>query len=127
MYYYHATEIDPRSGLWRFARTDDHHLTPVGYCERCGGHATASAAQAHYHQYLVDTANLDGERPWRERPCEARTGPGCDRSTVCAEPDTRVVRVGPGLALSFALCDAHRNRDSLSDLIPLPRFLVSAS
>lgn len=92
------------NGRWLFVCRGNGRLLPLGYCsERCR-HASQREAEAHYLEYLADTADLGGRWAGKDYRCEA-----------CGEWTERYAALECGVVLP--LCGAHLDRAALGRLI----------
>ena len=121
MSYWRAVEIlDPNTklgtGRWHYTCTSTHGITiPVGYCAepQCKGHPTPELAEAHWFEYEVDKAEF-----WEDHDTQKRCA-----IPRCAVWTTGRARFGVVYAFSedLVLCDLHRDKTNLRDVIELRR------
>jgi hypothetical protein len=149
MNYYGSRQVadGPNEGRWHYTCRNDGRIWPVGYCssiqtcpnaeqssfcqidcqlchgkryvdvdEPCPGHDTAEEAAEHCRQYVLDTATYDHEFQSAER-CEAD---GCECWTAGA------ARTGHPQRQDVFLCDEHRNRETLEQLVQAPGEIISS-
>lgn len=124
MNYYDAREIiedGKPTGRWRYTRLNKRTgCVAVGYCaEDCPGHATPEEAREHYRQWQLDNARFsDGsEKADTLHRCDAE---GCEEYTM------GTAELHGGTRRAFFLCEKHRNRDALEEILPLPGEIMSS-
>lgn len=141
MNYYGPIEIQDqdgrKTGRWRYCiRNDRLGARAIGYCslvelcpkchgqvdidsiceecqnsglvlkeDSCPGHPTPDAACEHQKKYEIDHADLDGYRSQVQHRC-----------LVCQGWTNRFARVGVGNTICYALCDQHRDKESLEQI-----------
>lgn len=97
------------TGKWHYTVKWGEHTVPHGYCAKgCPGHDTPEAAVKHYEQWLIEeNLRLDGDMKDTQKKCE-----------VCGEWTSKCALIIDSVwEREFVLCDAHRNRESIENLV----------
>ena len=107
---------DGSVGLWHWTCQNDGRIWAEGYCAQgCPGHETAEEAAEHYRQYMLDTADYSRSTPNQQQKCRK-----------CGAWTQGYATSGPGGMTITFLCDEHRNRETLAELLSAPQW-ISAS
>jgi hypothetical protein len=100
--YHGPREVAP--GRWLYTCRNEGRLWPIGHCSAACAHQTAADAEAHYREYLLDSASFSGHWPGKEYRCE-----------VCAAWTDRFVVLRCYVA--YPLCHQHLNRAGLEQVL----------
>jgi hypothetical protein len=94
-------------GRWLYTCRNAGALWPIGYCSVACRHDTPEAAEWHYREYLLDSAQFGGRWAGKEYRCE-----------VCRAWTDRFAILKSYVV--HPLCRAHLNRDGLDIVVERP-------